>query len=302
CIVEQHLRAQLELLKSPEADLSGSPGSRPRDQRTGHTSPTATQIANGYDELAAASQDAARALNAKTDGADAFIHPDLRTGPISQHNHNMMPIVPSPGPIGGPPPGAPNSSLAPAPQPPQLAPAPGEESPNDGRKAKRALSQSKRAAQNRAAQRAFRQRKESYIKQLEQEVRDYRDMEKSYKAAQSENYALREYVLTLQSRLIDAVGEFPQPPPNINLAHHSVAPEPQMGTHEPGPSHMNAGTPLEAVAQAVAGLAAQEQMGDRSYPSSHMKPEPSTHDNRTAEEINRHLQAGDGGPDQALNV
>jgi hypothetical protein len=156
------------------------------------------------------------------------------------------------------------------------------------------------------AQRAFRQRKESYIKQLEQEVREYREMEKSHKTTQAENYALREYVITLQSRLLDSNGEFPQPPPNINLNASHGAPEPQMSAHEVPPSNnINSGTQLEAVAQAVAGLAAQEQMNDsrhQTYPSPQHKHETGAQDTRTAEEINRHLQSGEAGPEQSSNV
>ncbi|RFU24642.1 hypothetical protein B7463_g11699, partial [Scytalidium lignicola] len=96
----------------------------------------------------------------------------------------------------------------------------GDDSMGDGRKAgKRELSQSKRAAQNRAAQRAFRQRKEGYIKKLEEQVREMNALEDNYKAIQTENYSLREYIIHLQSRLIESQGEYPQPPPNINLSH-----------------------------------------------------------------------------------
>ncbi|KAK6214028.1 hypothetical protein LQW54_004803 [Pestalotiopsis sp. IQ-011] len=138
----------------------------------------------------------------------------------------------------------------------------------DGRKAKRELSQSKRAAQNRAAQRAFRQRKEHYIKKLEQQVRDYSDMEHSYKSIQNDNYALREYVIQLQSRLLDVQGEVPQPPPNLSLP----PPPPRSASHiasnnvpesaPPAPPAPGAavGAPsagsLADVAAAVAGLRA----------------------------------------------
>ncbi|KAI6710845.1 hypothetical protein JHW43_006639 [Diplocarpon mali] len=96
----------------------------------------------------------------------------------------------------------------------------GEDSLGDGRKGgKRELSQSKRAAQNRAAQRAFRQRKEGYIKKLEEQVRDMGSLTENYKAIQTENYSLREYIIHLQSRLIESQGEYPQPPPNVVLNH-----------------------------------------------------------------------------------
>ncbi|KAH6856657.1 hypothetical protein B0I37DRAFT_80190 [Chaetomium sp. MPI-CAGE-AT-0009] len=164
----------------------------------------------------------------------------------------------------------------------------------DGRKAKRELSQSKRAAQNRAAQRAFRQRKEGYIKKLEQQVRDYGEMESTFKSLQAENYTLRDYVMRLQSRLLDAQGEYPQPPPGISLAHPSAQAQPPHGGQEvsqtagaaaPGPNQ------VEVAAQAVAGLTRGEHLGGRD-PYAPVR----TDDDRTAEEITRQLQA-DGGPD-----
>lgn len=85
-------------------------------------------------------------------------------------------------------------------------------------KGKRELSTSKRAAQNRAAQRAFRQRKEGYIKKLEEQVKDYQSMEHNYKALQNENYQLREYILTLQSKLLENQAEFPPAPSHANLS------------------------------------------------------------------------------------
>ncbi|MCJ1370941.1 hypothetical protein MMC20_002155 [Loxospora ochrophaea] len=94
----------------------------------------------------------------------------------------------------------------------------GDDNGSDGKKGgKRELSTSKRAAQNRAAQRAFRQRKEGYIKKLEEQVRDYNLLNENYKAVQAENYQLRDYIINLQSRLLESQGEFPQPPSNINI-------------------------------------------------------------------------------------
>lgn len=66
-------------------------------------------------------------------------------------------------------------------------------------------------------QRAFRQRKEGYIKKLEEQVRDYALLNENYKAVQAENYQLRDYIINLQSRLIESQGDFPQPPSNIDL-------------------------------------------------------------------------------------
>jgi len=93
-----------------------------------------------------------------------------------------------------------------------------EDMSSSQQKGKRELSTSKRAAQNRAAQRAFRQRKETYIRKLEKNVDEYKVMEASFKALQDENYQLREYILNLQARLLDNQTEFPPAPSNINLS------------------------------------------------------------------------------------
>ncbi|EWY96225.1 hypothetical protein FOQG_15851 [Fusarium oxysporum f. sp. raphani 54005] len=289
---EQHLRAQLELLKSHDATGSSSPTPPgPRESRP--LQPAPARPANGFDHLSS-SQDQHRVLATKGE-VEAHIHPDLRARANHAPTANMMPIVPpsghSPGASAGP------SSAALAPAPP--APLSADDHMGDGRKAKRELSQSKRAAQNRAAQRAFRQRKEGYIKKLEQQVRDYTDMEQSFKAMQAEHYALREYVVHLQTRLLETSGDYPPPPPNVNLAPPQPASAPAItapAPHvEPAPSNPAAGTPLEAVAQAVAGLAAQEQIERQRYPSPHFKAEPfkvepSAEDTRTADEINKQLQ------------
>ncbi|KAK3294888.1 uncharacterized protein B0H64DRAFT_443922 [Chaetomium fimeti] len=165
----------------------------------------------------------------------------------------------------------------------------------DGRKAKRELSQSKRAAQNRAAQRAFRQRKEGYIKKLEQQVREYGEMESTFKSIQAENYTLRDYVLRLQSRLLDAQGEYPQPPPGISLAHPNAQTQPPQHGGQEVSQTASAAAPganqVEVAAQAVAGLTRGEHLGGRD-PYAPVR----TDDDRTAEEITRQLQA-DGGPD-----
>lgn len=147
-----------------------------------------------------------------------------------------------------------------------------------------------------SSQRAFRQRKEGYIKKLEQQVREYMEMEQTFKAMQSENYALREYVIHLQSRLLDTQGEFPQPPPNVNLSQPAAPPPAAAAAtaSESSPNNPAVGTPLEAVAQAVAGLAAQEQMAERhQYSNSSFKNDAGNEDTRSAEEINRQMQTGE---------
>lgn len=67
-------------------------------------------------------------------------------------------------------------------------------------------------------QRAFRQRKEGYIKKLEEQVKDYQTMEQNYRALQAENYQLREYILNLQSRLLESQSDIPPAPTHINLS------------------------------------------------------------------------------------
>ena len=152
-------------------------------------------------------------------------------------------------------------------------------------------------------QRAFRQRKEGYIKKLELQVREFHDLENSFKQIQSENYALRDYVLHLQERLLETSGDVPAPPPNVNLGsatansgqidehqHHQQ----HQQHHEHAASNPGAGTPLEAVAKAVAGLAAQEQLRERQgSPSFSPKIEGGDEDTRSADEINRHLNPED---------
>jgi len=53
-----------------------------------------------------------------------------------------------------------------------------------------------------ARQRAFRQRKERYITELEEKVKRYQSMETDFQSLQDENHQLREYILNLQSQLL----------------------------------------------------------------------------------------------------
>lgn len=121
-------------------------------------------------------------------------------------------------------------------------------------------------------------------------MREYTDMEQTFKAMHSENFVLREYVINLQSRLLDIQGEFPPAPPNINLSHPTAPQPPTSSGPDQTSSGPGVGTPLEAVAQAVAGLAAQEKMTESQQAYRNRGEE----DTRTAEEINRQLQSEDG--------
>lgn len=137
-------------------------------------------------------------------------------------------------------------------------------------------------------------------------MRDFASMEQAFKTLQSENYALREYVISLQSRLLDSEGEFPSPPDNVNLTHSPNAAG-QGQPNETSTVNIGRGTPLEAVAQAVAGLAAHEQLNERYQQQQALKQDhdipagaaaavAAVEESRRTEDINRQLQPGEGGP------
>ena len=93
-------------------------------------------------------------------------------------------------------------------------------------------------------------------------MRDLHALEESYKAIQAENYQLRDYIINLQSRLIESQGEFPQPPSNINLPHpqgdtsrsgETYQPLPQSSPTIPAPAVSQLQTQASA-AQAVVNL------------------------------------------------
>lgn len=64
------------------------------------------------------------------------------------------------------------------------------------------VSGTKRAVQNRNAQRAFRQRKEKYMKELEARVAEMLLLHKKIDDLQRENRELRDYTMALQSELL----------------------------------------------------------------------------------------------------
>lgn len=66
-------------------------------------------------------------------------------------------------------------------------------------------------------QRAFRQRKEEYIKQLKDQVKEFEQLCELYKTLQTENYQLRDYIINLQSRLLETQGEIPPAPAGVDL-------------------------------------------------------------------------------------
>ncbi|SPO05992.1 uncharacterized protein DNG_08681 [Cephalotrichum gorgonifer] len=271
------LQASLELLRSHAATSPSGEGQSPPDQTPSAVSP------HGYADITAAANQAHRAL---TDGQrqqqqahvkeDDYIHPDLRA-----HANTMMPAaaaslapaanmmpsnmpMPTMAPQDPTPPAVVHEQqvLAPAPPPPQptaQSPEDNEDSPNN-RRGKRELSQSKRAAQNRAAQRAFRRRKEEYIKKLEERVNDNTQLDNSCRYLISQNTLYREYVSALQSELLEARGKFPAPPQGLNLSPQMVnlpeaAPRPEQPPTSAAPE------PLAAIAQAV--MTPPAPLGDR---------------------------------------
>lgn len=67
---------------------------------------------------------------------------------------------------------------------------------------RKTVSGTKRAAQNRIAQKAFRQRRDKYVKDLEATVAEVSALRKRVEKLERENTLLREYTMALQSRLL----------------------------------------------------------------------------------------------------
>ncbi|KAG9687664.1 hypothetical protein KCU95_g10830, partial [Aureobasidium melanogenum] len=101
-------------------------------------------------------------------------------------------------------------------------------------RAQRELSNTKRAAQNRAAQRAFRLRKEQHINKLEEDLKQYLVMEENYKTLEHENLALRNYISLLQSKLSDQNIDFPPAPEQASMRSASIS-DNQSSHQEQGP-------------------------------------------------------------------
>lgn len=77
-------------------------------------------------------------------------------------------------------------------------------------------------------QRAFRQRKEEYIKQLKDQVKEFEHLCELYKNLQTENYQLRDYIINLQSRLLETQGEVPPAPAGVDLSNRPHAELPSL--------------------------------------------------------------------------
>ncbi|MCJ1316882.1 hypothetical protein MMC15_002203 [Xylographa vitiligo] len=218
---------------------------------------------------------------------------DVRVHSPTQHIHNIDPAIAGSGMMSN----SPGESG-------------GDDNGSDGKKGgKRELSTSKRAAQNRAAQRAFRQRKEGHIKKLEEQVRDYNLLNENYKAVQAENYQLRDYIINLQSRLIESQGDFPQPPSNINLQepaaravvgahdHLHLHPQPHQVPAPTAPMATSALSQLQAsAAQAVADIGSAARRRSAPYDPR------GAHDGQMQERTDPQLAVSGQGPQSATSA
>jgi len=139
--------------------------------------------------------------------------------------------------------------------------------PATGKKgrAQRELSNTKRAAQNRAAQRAFRLRKEQHIHKLEDDVKRYQIMEDNCKTLQYDNLALRNYITLLHDKMTDKNITFPPVPDQSPLRSLSVStPDNQHDHQEQDTAHHS--VPGQQPAQ-------QHQHDQHRYPD----PSPQSH-------------------------
>jgi len=135
-------------------------------------------------------------------------------------------------------------------------------------------------------------------------VREYGEMEHSWKTIQNDNYALREYVIQLQSRLLDLQVELPQPPPNVN-----ITPPNALGTarqpHATAPVELRANAPNDAgtladVAAAVAGLN-RETATEGNYGKSTFKSE-NTMPQHHGEDVRRQMPTATLPPPSSLRT
>lgn len=78
---------------------------------------------------------------------------------------------------------------------------------------------------------------------------------------QQENYQLRDYIINLQSRLLESQGEFPQPPANINLQHPNSTEGASRTGHAPTAS-MASSAVSQLQAAAVQAAAEANELGN----------------------------------------
>ena len=97
-------------------------------------------------------------------------------------------------------------------------------------------------------------------------MREFNSLSESFKALQSENYQLRDYIISLQSRLLESQGEYPQPPSNIDIPHPRTSGPPNKQIQAPtAPMGSSAASQLQAsAAQAVADMSGGRHQQDES--------------------------------------
>lgn len=83
-------------------------------------------------------------------------------------------------------------------------------------------------------------------------MREFNSLSEEFKALQTENYQLRDYIISLQSRLLESQGEYPQPPSNIDIPHpRSSGPTSQQVPAPTAPMGSSAASPLQAATAQV---------------------------------------------------
>ena len=109
-------------------------------------------------------------------------------------------------------------------------------------------------------------------------MREFNSLSENFKALQSENYQLRDYIISLQSRLLESQGEYPQPPSNIDIPHPRTSGPPTQQVPAPtAPMGSSAANQLQvSAAQAVADMSGGRHQQDESAYSRGTNPNKRT--------------------------
>lgn len=161
-----------------------------------------------------------------------------------------------------------------------------------------------------SVQRAFRARKESYIKKLESQVREYEQMELEHKRLQQTNYQLVDYVFTLQARLQAHEIQIPeapegllplynQPPAQLSDQRQATpapplpggAPQPPTNNEDTSATRDPTNTALSAMAQLGALPDGLPQASPPPPPSVQSQQQEQGDDTNMEDEVARQLQS-----------
>lgn len=140
----------------------------------------------------------------------------------------------------------------------------------------RVLASSKRAAQNRAAQRAFRQRKERYIKSLEQKATEFDLSHSIIQDLRKENMYLRDYVVRLQNE-VDSLNTELGRAPMFGTAAQRSAQANQSQSALPVALGQNYPIQIDPQTAAVAAAAANVHTQDAQSGLARLAPAEATH-------------------------